>query len=117
MPPAEPRILVILQDVQQFCLQVRAHLRNLIQEDRALVGHFKLARLAANRSRESALLKSEKLRLQEFSRQGRAIHFYEWLVAPLRPQMNHSRNYFFTHSALTAYANQHVHGCNLQELL
>ena len=117
VPPAQTRILVILQHVKQFCLQVRAHFRDFVQEDCALIGHFKLSWFAAHRARERALLEPEKLRFQKFAWQGRAIHLHKRLVAPLRAQMNHSRNNFFAHAALPTNKNGHIDGRDLQDLL
>src|SRR6266446_8474228 len=108
---------MILQYVEQLCLQVRAHFRDFIQEDRALVGHFKLSWFSAHRARECALLESEKLRFQKFAWQRSAIHLHKRLVAPLRAQMDHSRYYFLANTALAANKNGHIHRRDLQDLL
>ena len=74
---AQPRILAVLQDVQKFCLQVRAHLRDFVEKDRALVGQLEFAGLGANRAGERSLLVTEKLRFQKFAGQRGAVHFDE----------------------------------------
>src|SRR5256885_7157269 len=79
--------------------------RDFVQEDCALIGHFKLSWFAAHRARERALLEPEKLRFQKFAWQGRAIHLHKRLGAPLRAHMNHSRNNLFAHPALPPNKN------------
>src|SRR5260370_17532662 len=107
----------MLPYVEQLCLQVRAHFRDFIEENRALVGHFKLAGLAAHRAREGALLKAEKLRFQKFSRQRSTIYFHERLISTLRAQVNHSRNNFLPYPTLATNKNWHIHRRDLQDLL
>ena len=72
---------MILQDMQQLRLQMRAHLRNFVQEDGSLVCHFKLTRLRSHCASERALLKPEKLGLQKFSRKGWVCKSYEGELA------------------------------------
>ena len=61
VPPAQPGILMILQNVQQFGLQMRAHFRNFVQENRPLVGHLKSPRFRSYRSGERPLFEPEQL--------------------------------------------------------
>ena len=117
MAAAQPRILVILQNVQELGLQVRAHLRDFVEEDGAFVGHFEFAGLGAHRAGKRALLITEQFRFQELARKRRAIHFDEGLVAPLGAQMNHARHDFLAHSALSTDKNRHVYRSDLQDLL
>src|SRR5205085_12609325 len=51
--------LSLLKHAQQFGLQERGHLADFIQKERAAVGHFELAFLLHERSRERAFLVSE----------------------------------------------------------
>ena len=44
---AEPRELAVLQHLQQLGLQRRAHLADLVEEHRAVVGELELARACA----------------------------------------------------------------------
>ena len=108
---------MILQNVQQFGLQMRAHFRNFVQENRPLVGQFKLARLASHRSGKGALLEPEQFRFQQFSRQRGAVHFHKRLVPPLRTQVDHARDNFLADAAFPADKHRHVHRRDLQNLL
>src|SRR5262245_61626174 len=114
---AQSRVLMILQNVEKLCLQVRTHVRNLIQEDRSLSCKFKLSWLCAYRAGKCSLFKAEQFRFKQFSRQRGAIHLNERLSPTLRTQVNHARDNLFTHSALTTDENRHVHGGNLENLL
>src|SRR6185437_12533275 len=53
---AQPREFMVLQDVQQFCLQGGMHLTDFIQKNRAPVGLFKFAQFLSRGSGESAWL-------------------------------------------------------------
>ena len=117
VPAAQTRILVVLQHVQQFGLQMHRHFGDFIQENCALVGQFKFSGLGSHCARERALLKSEKLRFQQFARQRRAVHLDKRLIPSLRPQMDHPRDNFLAHAAFSAHENRHVHRRNLQNLL
>src|SRR5271169_7178007 len=108
---------MILKDVKQLGLQGRSHLRDFIEEDRPLVRHFKFAWLAPYRPRESTLLETEQLGFQQFTWQRRTIHFQEWLVAPLRTQVNHPRYDFLAYPALSADEHRHIHRSDLEYLL
>ncbi len=50
---------MILQDVQELCLQVRAHLRDFIQENRSLVGQLEFSGLCPHCPGERALFEAE----------------------------------------------------------
>ena len=96
---------------------MRAHLRDFVKEDRALVRQFEFSGLRAHCARESALLEAKQLGLEQFARQRRAIHLYEGLLPALRPQMDHPGDDFLAHSAFSADENGHVHRSDLQNLL
>ena len=76
---------MILKDVQQLGLQVRAHFRNFIEEDGALVGEFKFPGLGTHRTGKSPLFKSKQFRFEQFAGERRAIYLYESLIPPLGP--------------------------------
>src|SRR5216683_1040900 len=117
VPPAESRILVVLKDVQQLGLQVRAHLRDLVEKDGALVGQFEFPGFGPYRTGKSSLLKTKQLGFQQLSGQRRAVHLHEWLVAPRRAQVNHPCHHFFPYAAFPADKHWHIYGRNLQDLL
>ncbi len=76
--------LAVLEDAKVLRLQVRAHLRDLVQEDRAAVGQLEIAGPAGHRSGERALLVTEQLALEQGLRNGRAVHRHERPLRPLR---------------------------------
>ena len=81
---AEPRELTVLEHLQQLGLQRRAHLADFVQEQRAVIGELELARLVLYRARERPAFEAEQLRLEQFGRQCRAIHFHERFVTTAR---------------------------------
>src|SRR5665213_1068717 len=94
---------MILQDMQQLGLQMRAHFRDFIQEDGSLGGLFKLSRLGTHCASKRALLKAEQFRFQEFAGERGAVDLDEGLIAAIRPHVNQSRDNFFPNSALPIY--------------
>ena len=81
---AEPREGRVLEHLQQLGLRQRAHLGDLVEEQRAAVGHLELARLAGRRAGEGAALVAEQLALEQLARQRRAVHLHERPDATLR---------------------------------
>ena len=57
--PAEARVLMILQNVQQLGLEMRAHLGDFVEENGALGGQLEFAGFRAHRAGERALLVAE----------------------------------------------------------
>ena len=60
--------LALLQDPQQLGLGVHRELANLVEEERAAVGHLEAARQSVRGAGEGAALVAEQLALQERSR-------------------------------------------------
>src|SRR5580698_3841587 len=85
----ETRVLMILEDVEKLGLEVRAHLGDFVEEDRALVGEFEFTGLGAVGSGEGALFESEEFRFEEF----------------------------FADAAFTAYEDRNIDRRDLQNLL
>ena len=50
----------ILQEAQQFGLQVRGHVPDLVQEEGAFIGHLDFSFLLRRRSREGAFFMAEQ---------------------------------------------------------
>ena len=61
-----------------------AHVADLVEEHRAVIGELELARLVLDRAGEGAALEPEQLRFEQLGRQRGAVHFDERLVAPQR---------------------------------
>src|SRR6266436_1074341 len=96
---------------------MRAHLRDLVEKDRALVGQFEFPGLGPYRSRKSSLLKAKQLGFQQLPGQRRAVYLHKWLVAPRRAQVNHPRHHFLPDATFPADKHRHIDGRNLQDLL
>ena len=79
---AEARELAVLQHLQELGLQREAHVADLVEEHRAVVGELELARLLLDGAGEGAALEAEQLRLEQLGRQRGAVHLDERLVAP-----------------------------------
>ena len=114
---AQARILMVLQDVQELGLQVGAHFRDFVQEDRALGGQLKLPRLGTHGAGKRALLVAEQFGFEQFAGKRGAIHFDERLIAARRTHMNHARDDFLSHAALAVNEYRHIDRSNLQDLL
>src|SRR5581483_578299 len=86
-----------------FGLHVRAHVADLVQEQRAAVGLLELALAACRSPRKSALFMAKKLRFDQFRRQGRAVHRNESAVTSRRTSfMKFARYQLFSSPRLTA---------------
>ena len=77
---AEPREHAVLQHLQQLGLQRRAHLADLVEEHRPVVGELELAGLVLDGAGERAALETEELGLEQLGRQRRAVDLDERAV-------------------------------------
>src|ERR1700683_2393984 len=68
---------LFLQYAQQFGLQLRRNIADLIQEERTFIGQLEAAKLLRDGSGEGALFVSKKLALQEVKWDGRAVQLDE----------------------------------------
>ena len=86
--PAQASDLLLLEDPQEFDLDLGAHLADLVQEDRAALGRLELALVAGAGARERPRLVSEELALQEALGEGAAIHDHEGVEPPGRARVD-----------------------------
>src|SRR5690606_7464329 len=63
----------LLEGAQQLDLDVRLHLRDLVEEERAAVGELEAAGLLVNGASEGALLVTEELVLEDLAGEGAAV--------------------------------------------
>ena len=63
----DPAEALLFDDLQEFGLDRQVHVADLVEEQRALVGHLEQAGLARHRARERALLMTEQFRVHEFA--------------------------------------------------
>ena len=105
---AEARELAVLQHLQQLGLQRRAHVADLVEEHRAVVGELELARLVLDRAGEGAALEAEQLRFEQLGRQRGAVHLDERLVAPERGGAERPRDKLLAGAAFAANEDRDV---------
>src|SRR5271166_1128002 len=74
--------LALLQDAQQFGLEFKWNLANLIQEYCAPIGQFKAADALRDGAGEGASLMSEQFAFQQSRRDGGAVYFHEGARMP-----------------------------------
>src|SRR5712692_2811724 len=77
--------LPVLKQVQQFRLERKIKLRDLIQEESPAMGHFHSSRLSAIGASKCPLFVTEKLAFQQRAGNGRACYLDKWPVFPRRP--------------------------------
>ena len=106
---AQPRELLVLQNVQQLGLQRRRHLADFVEQDRAFVAQFELARLGVRRSGKCSRLVAEQFALQQIGGNGRAIYFQERAVRARREFVNQARQHFFAGAALAQQQYRNIH--------
>src|SRR5437660_4848564 len=78
---ADPLELLLLQDAQQLRLELERDLADLVEEQRAAVGHLEAADLLGDGAGEGAPLVPEELALEEAPRNGGAVELHERAVA------------------------------------
>src|SRR6267154_5721866 len=108
---------MVLQDVQEFGLEVRTHLCDFIEEDGSFGGQLEFSGLGPHSAGERALLKTEQLGFEQLSGKRGAIYFDKGLVSPRGSHVKQSRDDFFSHAAFAIDEDRHIHGRNLQNLL
>src|SRR6266850_5497671 len=74
---------LLLEHAQELRLQPRRNIADLIQKQRAVVGEFEPADPLCDSAGKSAALMAEQLAFQQVQRNGRAVQFYESMLAPL----------------------------------
>src|SRR4030067_303628 len=65
--------LLVLDDAEELCLEVRGHLSDLVEKERSSLGHLKDAPFGRNGARKGALFIPEEFRFDEVLRQRRAV--------------------------------------------
>src|ERR1700719_4135438 len=96
MSSAQTLELLFLQDAQQLGLQCRGNIAHLVQEERALIGHFEATDLLRDGSGKGALLMAKQLAFQQIEGDGSAVQLYERTPAPQTDVVNRSRNQLFS---------------------
>src|SRR5262249_22572881 len=89
---AEALELLFLEHAQQFRLQRERNIADLVEEQRAPVGHFEAANLLRDGAGKRAFLMAEQLAREKMGRNGRAFHLHERAAAARAERENGSRN-------------------------
>src|SRR5712691_2829199 len=100
LAPAHPLDLALLQEAQQLYLEGQAHLRDLVQEERAAGGHLDLALALGVGTRERAALVAEELALQQGLGDGPAVDGDKRPVAPRAVRVNGPGHQLLARAAL-----------------
>ena len=98
--------VLVLQHVQQFRLQQRRHLADLVEQNRALVAELEFARLGVVRASEGARLVAEQFALQQVGGNGGAVHLEEGAMRARGKLVDQARQNFLAGPALA----QQQHG-------
>src|SRR5205814_9201073 len=88
-----PRELPVLQHLQELGLQRGVELADLVEEDRAAVGHLEAAGLALVGAGEGAPLVAEQLGLEQLARRRRAVELDEGRPSARGMRVDRSGNY------------------------
>ena len=96
----QPLDLALLQHAQHLGLRLRAHVADLVEEDRAAIGLLELADLLLGRAGERALLVAEELRLDQLLGNRRAVDLHEPLAAAQAVAMDRARDELLADAAL-----------------
>src|SRR5205085_8868500 len=98
---AEALDFAFLEHAQDLGLRLRAHVADLVEEDRAAVALLELADLLLRCAGERSLLVAEELRLDQLLGNRRAVHLHEALAAAQAVAMNGPRDQLFADAAFT----------------
>ena len=99
----------ILQEAQQFALQLQLHLADLIHEQSATVRSSRGANPLADRAGIGAFFMPEKFAFNQVFRQSCAIQTYKRLFCSPTQQTNDMRRYFLACAGFSQ--NQHRGRC------
>jgi hypothetical protein len=83
---------LFLQYSEQFGLQLRRNVADLVKEEGALVGQLEPAKFLRNGSSERALFVAEQLAFQQIQWDGSAVQLDERASAPRADIVNRARN-------------------------
>src|SRR5208337_653529 len=109
--------LALLQDAQQFGLELERNLANLIQEDRSPIGQFKAADALRDGAGKGAALMSEELAFQQPGGDGGAVQLHEGARMPHAQVMQSAGDQFFSRPSLAIDKDGGIGGGNGLDLL
>src|SRR4051812_28408359 len=98
---ADRPVLALLENAQQLGLQIRRHLADLVEQQRAALGHLEQAFLVHRRAGERALLVAKELRLDQILGNRGAVDLDERPLRPFAVVVNCIGNQFFAGAVFT----------------
>ena len=113
MPP-EVHEAAVLQHAQNLGLYVHAHGRDLVQEERAPVGHFKQTFLRRDRGSKRAFHVAKERGLEQLRRHGAGVDGHEGLVAARRVGVDGLGDDLLARAALALNQNRRPAGRHLR---
>ena len=105
---AEALELVLLQHAQDLGLRARAHVADLVEEQRAAVGLLEAADALAIGARERALLVAEQLRFEQVFLQRGAVDLDEVARRPQRVVMDRAGDQFLARAGFAADEHRRI---------
>src|ERR1700682_2987060 len=105
---AQPLELLLLQDSQQFRLQLEGNVADFIQEQRAAVCRLETPDLLRHRAREGALLMTEELALEESQWDRRTVQLHEGSITASAVRVDSVRDELLAGTGFTLYENRGI---------
>ena len=99
--PAQTLHALFLQHAQQFGLQAQGQLADLVQQQGAAIGHFKLAALGRHRAGKGAALMTEQQGFEHLLGDGRAIDGHKRGIVAGGKTVNVARHHLFAGAGFT----------------
>src|SRR5215467_5985189 len=107
---AKPLEFLLLQDPQQFCLELERNVPDLVEKERPLVRQFEASRFLGDRPRKGSLFVPEELALQEAERDRRTIQLDEGSLPASAQIVDGARNEFFAGSGFAQDQDARIRG-------
>ncbi len=104
--------LALLQDAQQFGLQLERNLADLVQEDGSAIGQLKAADALRDGAGESAALMSEEFTFQQSGRNGGTVQLDEGTGMPRAEVMQSTGDQLFARPSLAIDKDGGIGGGN-----
>src|SRR5262249_16318263 len=112
---AQPPDSTVFQNPEEFRLQLKRHLSDFIQEQRAAICQFKAARTRSDGSGEGAFLMAEDFAFDESFRNCGGVDGNEWTICALAEAVNRSGREFFAGPALASDDRRSVAGAQAHD--
>src|SRR5450631_1424671 len=113
---AQPLKLAVLDDPEQFGLQLQRHLADFVEEYGAAVGQLEAPDLPGIRPGEGTLFPPEELAFHQGRRQSRAVDRYQWPVSAGTAAVDGACDDSLAGAGLAQEMNCRIHGSDLLDL-